>query len=195
MPSTVTRFADATTMPWLGGGGITHELARHPAVGDFGWRLSVAEVQQDGAFSRLDGVDRVIVLCSTGRMVLRTPDEIQLQRFSPYSFDGGADVSCVVPDGPTRDFNVMTRQGRYVADVATVVGDRAVIEVPTGVQVFVFCMEGPVSCGAELSTFDLAQLGEPTTVDATEGAATVVMIAGRIAPDHIEAEPLTATRV
>ena len=181
MPSTVTRFADATTMPWLGGGGITHELARQPAEGDFGWRLSVAEVQQDGAFSRLDGVDRVIVLCSTGRMVLRTPGAIELQRFSPYSFDGGVEVSCVVPDGPTRDFNVMTRQGRYVADVATVVGDRAVIEVPTGAQVFVFCMEGPVACQVKLETFDLAQLDERTTVDATRGAAAIVTLtlAGR----------------
>lgn len=176
MTSTAIRFADARTMPWLGGGGITHELGRHPAEGDFGWRLSVAEVQQDGAFSRLDGVDRVIVLCSTGRMVLQTPDVIELQRFSPYRFDGGTEVSCAVPDGPTRDFNVMTRRGRYVADVATVVGDGARIEVPTGAQVFAFCMDGAVTCGAELSTFDLAQLDEPTTVDARKGAAAVITI-------------------
>ena len=174
MPSTVTRFADATTMPWLGGGGITHELARHPAAGDFGWRLSVAEVQQDGAFSRLDGVDRVIVLCSPGRMTLHTPDPVELQRFSPYAFDGGSDVSCTVPDGPTRDFNVMTRQGAYVADVAIVIGANAPVDAPTGAQVFVFCMDGAVTCGVELGTFDLAELDEPTTVDATHGAAAIV---------------------
>lgn len=174
MPHNIIRFADATTMPWLGGGGITHELARHPAEGDFGWRLSVAEVQQDGSFSCLDGVDRVIVLCSPGRMVLHTPDPHPLQRFSPYAFDGGTAIDCTVPDGPTRDFNVMTRRGVYVADVATVIGARRDVEVATGAEVFVFCMDGVVSGGVELGSFDLAQLEGPTTVDASNGAAAVV---------------------
>ncbi|MFC6704829.1 HutD family protein [Flexivirga alba] len=176
MVGQVIRFAGATTMPWLGGGGVTHELARHPAAGDFVWRLSVAEVQQDGPFSRLDGVDRVIVLCSSGRMVLHAPDAQPLQRFSPYSFDGGIDVSCTVPDGPTRDFNVMTQRGVYAADVATIVGDSRAVDVPTGAQVFVFCMDGAVTGGAELGTFDLLPLTEPTTVDATNGAAALVTL-------------------
>lgn len=178
MADNLIRFADATTMPWLGGGGITHELARHPADGDFGWRLSVAEVQQDGAFSQLDGIDRVIVLCSPGRMVLHTPDSVKLERFSPYGFDGGIEVSCTVPVGPTQDFNVMTRRGVYAADVATVVGDSRLVEVPTGAQVFVFCMDDSVVCGAELGTFDLVRLpeGDEVTVDATSGAAAVVTL-------------------
>ncbi len=176
MTHRVIRFADATTMPWLGGGGITHELARHPADGEFGWRLSVAEVQQDGAFSRLDGVDRVIILCSAGRMTLQTPDSQPLERFSPYAFDGGTEISCTVPDGPTRDFNVMTRRGQYVADVATVVGDSTDAAVLAGARVFVFCMDGNVSCGVELGVFDLLQLDETATVDATSGAAALVTL-------------------
>lgn len=163
-------------MSWLGGGGMTHELARHPAEGDFGWRLSVAEVEHDGPFSRLDGVDRVIVLCSPGRMVLHTPDTVGLQRFSPYSFDGGIDVSCTVPDGPTLDFNVMTRRGAYAADVITLAGDSAAVEVPDRAQVFVFCMDGAVTCGVGLRTFDLVHLGESTTVDASAGAAAIVTL-------------------
>lgn len=178
MNSNMIRFADATTMPWLGGGGITHELARHPADGDFGWRLSVAEVQQDGAFSRLAGIDRVIVLCSAGRMVLHTPDAQELQRFSPYAFDGGLEVGCTVPDGPTRDFNVMTRRGAYAADVSTVVGAGAEVTVPAGAQAFVVCLDGTVHCGSELSAFDLVRLeeGEEATVDAGSGAAAIVTL-------------------
>ncbi|WP_446666421.1 HutD/Ves family protein [Flexivirga sp. B27] len=176
MTVTVTRFAEATTMPWLGGGGITHELARHPADGDFGWRLSVAEVEQDGPFSRIDGVDRVIVLCSKGRMTLHSPDAVELQRFSPYSFEGETEVACTVSDGPTRDFNVMTRRGAYAAHVATVVGGTAMAEVLPGAEVFVFCMDGTVSCGVELGPFDLSQLDTAATVDATAGAAIVVTI-------------------
>lgn len=164
-------------MPWFGGGGITHELARHPVEGDFDWRLSVAEVQQDGPFSRLDGVDRVIVLCSPGRMVLHTPDPVELQRFSPYAFDGESDVSCSVPDAPTLDFNVMTRRGVYVADVTTLANETAHVDVPTGGLAFVFCMDGRVTCDAVLRTFDLEQLDGPGVVDASDGAAAVVTIA------------------
>ena len=164
---TVRRFADATTMPWLGGGGITHELARQPQEGDFGWRLSVAEVQHDGAFSRLDGVDRVIVLCSPGRMTLRIPETVDLERFSPYSFDGGLQVNCEVPKGPTRDFNVMTRRGVYVADVVTVVADRSEVTAPTGAQLFVVCLDGSVQCGEELAAFDLVRLDEGDEVTST----------------------------
>lgn len=163
-------------MPWFGGGGITHELARYPAEGDFDWRLSVAEVQQDGPFSRLDGVDRVIVLCSPGRMVLHVPDPVELQRFSPYAFDGGSDVSCTVPDAPTLDFNVMTRRGVYVADVATLANETAEVAVPARGLTFVFCMDGRVTCHAVLRTYDLAQLDESATVDASSGAACIVTL-------------------
>lgn len=178
MADNVVRFADATTMPWLGGGGVTHELARKPAEGDFAWRLSVAEVQQDGAFSRLDGIDRVIVLCSPGRMVLHLPDSVRLERFSPYKFDGGVEVSCTVPDGPTRDFNVMTRRGRYVGDVATVTWDSTAVTVPTGAEAFVVCLDGTVRCDEELGAFDLVRLagGGDVTVDAGSGVAAIVTL-------------------
>ncbi|RNI19044.1 HutD/Ves family protein [Flexivirga caeni] len=176
MFSEPVRFADASTMPWLGGGGVTHELARYPAEGEFGWRLSVAEVEQDGDFSRLAGVDRVIVLCSAGRMALHSAGSVDLQRFSPYAFDGGAEIRCTVPDGPTRDFNVMTRRGRYVADVSTVVRDRAVVDASPGADVFVVCLDGEVACGAQLGVFDLVRLAGATEVDAASGAAAIVSI-------------------
>lgn len=171
----IARFADAQTMPWLGGGGVTHELAREPADGDFGWRLSVAEVQQDGPFSRIDGVDRVIVLCTDRRMVLHTPDSVELQRFSPYSFDGGTEIACSVPDGPTHDFNVMTRRGVHGAQVATVVGARSQVEA-NDARVFVCCLDGTVSCAVELGRFDLVEVTGEVTVDATQGAAAVVTL-------------------
>lgn len=163
-------------MPWLGGGGVTHELARHPADGDFDWRLSVAEVQQDGPFSRLDGVDRIITLCSPGRMVLHVPDPVELKRFSPYSFAGEIEVTCTVPDGPTLDFNVMTRRGAYVADVATLADATGVVEVPAESEVFVFCLDGMVTCGVGLRAFDLLQLDETTAADASQGVAAVVTL-------------------
>lgn len=176
MVERVARFADAETMPWLGGGGITHELARHPADGAFDWRLSVAEVGQDGPFSSLPGVDRVIVLCSQGRMTLNGHP---LQRFSPYAFDGATEISCAVPDGPTRDFNVMTRRGVCSATVATVVGIAEYVETASVATTFVVVMDGMVRAGgADLCAFDLLALdsGGHEQVDAGAGAAAIVTI-------------------
>jgi len=48
-------------MVWKNGQGITHEIAREPALGDaFLWRLSIAEVAADGDFSLFPGADRTI---------------------------------------------------------------------------------------------------------------------------------------
>jgi len=181
----VSRFAEAVTMRWLGGGGITHELARFPADGDFDWRLSVAEVERDGAFSQLFDIDRIIVLCSTGRMVLQGSNTDALQRFSPYSFDGGDAINCTVPDGPTRDFNVMTRRDVYDADVITIHSDVAHVEAVPDAQSFAVCLDGTVSCkaagadGIELMTFDMVRLdsGQHVSLDAREGAVAIVTLA------------------
>lgn len=180
----VSRFAEAVTMPWLGGGGITHELARFPPTGDFDWRLSVAEVERDGAFSQLFDIDRVIVLCSAGRMILQGSNTHELQRFSPYSFDGGDAINCTVPDGPTRDFNVMTRRGMYAADVVTVQSDIARVEAVPTAHTFAVCLDGMVTCQAtgteevELAIFDMTRLesGRYVSVNARAGAVAIVTL-------------------
>ncbi|MBM7325185.1 HutD family protein, partial [Agrobacterium sp. S2] len=48
-------------MPWKNGGGVTTEIIVHPAkasMADFDWRISMANVAQDGPFSIFPGVDR-----------------------------------------------------------------------------------------------------------------------------------------
>jgi environmental stress-induced protein Ves len=58
--------ADCVPQPWANGGGSTRDLALEPrppgARADgpaFEWRLSLADIDRDGAFSWLPGVDRV----------------------------------------------------------------------------------------------------------------------------------------
>ena len=43
---------------WRNGGGQTRELAAAPAGEQWHWRISLAEVRQDGAFSAYPGVTR-----------------------------------------------------------------------------------------------------------------------------------------
>ena len=104
-------------MAWKNGGGLTEEIATHPeesALDTFEWRVSIAEVERDGPFSRFPGVDRTITLTEGAGMrlsgngrdvLLRTP-------FEPYTFDGGDAVDCTLLAGPIRDFNAMFRRER-----------------------------------------------------------------------------------
>lgn len=112
------RYAEHRQMPWQNGLGTTREVARHPADGAVGWRVSIAEVARDSDFSVLPGLDRVIVPCDEAGMRL-TVDGVthDLPAYRPFRFAGEAATSCRV-DRPARDLNVMTRRGVYAADVA-----------------------------------------------------------------------------
>jgi environmental stress-induced protein Ves len=116
---------DFRSMPWKNGGGMTTEIAMHPsgAVPDgFAWRVSIAKIDRDGAFSHFPGIDRTIVLLEGagmrltggGRDVdLRTP-------FAPHSFAGDDAIDCALVAGSIRDFNAMFRRGRAQGSVAVV---------------------------------------------------------------------------
>jgi len=72
----IIRSADYLTRPWKNGGGTTRDIASSPpgaSLDDFVWRLSLAQVDRDGPFSRFDNVDRTLVLLS-GAMTLHEQD-------------------------------------------------------------------------------------------------------------------------
>jgi environmental stress-induced protein Ves len=122
------RRADYRRMAWKNGGGITTEIAREPAQGDaFDWRISIAEIAQDGDFSMFPGVDRELMLLDGGgvELVIGIDEPVALTaRYQKHAFPGEAPVSCHLLDGPTRDFNVMTRRGAVRAELMarTIVG-------------------------------------------------------------------------
>lgn len=105
---------------WKNGAGWTREIA----VGggeDFGWRLSVAEVERDAPFSAFPGVDRCIVVLSGAGMALH--DEAgelvqSLRPLEPWSFAGERVLHARLPFGPCQDFNVMARRGAWRSETA-----------------------------------------------------------------------------
>ena len=118
----VVRTADRRPTRWKNGGGITFEVASFPAgsgLDDFGWRISMAEVTQSGAFSIFPNVDRTLAIIE-GRLLLDTVGQgiAVLDKQSPaLTFSGdvltvGTPVSEVV-----KDLNVMTRRGQFSAAV------------------------------------------------------------------------------
>ncbi len=92
---------------WKNGGGVTHVIAASEA-----WRVSVASIERDGAFSDFGGYDRTIVALDGGRVMLAFANgELRvLEPFVPYSFAGEAPVVAHLDGEPANDFNIMTRR-------------------------------------------------------------------------------------
>ena len=109
--------ADRRVVPWANGRGTTAVVVRVPDTDDWSWRLSLADVVEDGPFSSLPGIDRWIAVARGGRMALQTgaPDGFMStvldETHGAVSFSGDGDTSCRVLDGPLVDVNLMLRRG------------------------------------------------------------------------------------
>jgi len=121
----LVRLDDVPASPWRNGGGVTRELLAWPEAVDWTCRLSVAEVAQDGPFSRFDGVQRwFAVLDGAGVRLGLGGQWCDLDRQSkPFAFDGAVPVDCRLLAGPTRDFNLMVRQPLGPALMRRIKGD------------------------------------------------------------------------
>ena len=110
---------DYRTMPWKNGLGTTTEIAIHPPSADlagkpFDWRVSMAEVKQDGDFSSFPGYDRSILVAEGAGMELDFDAAPSARLAGPGAvtvFSGDWRTRCRLLDGAVRDFNVMTRRG------------------------------------------------------------------------------------
>ncbi|MBO1015453.1 HutD family protein [Achromobacter sp. SD115] len=120
------RAADYPRMPWRNGGGTTQEVACNPggSAAAFDWRLSIADVAQDGGFSAFTGYQRIITVLE-GRGIQLTVDgsgQAPLVPRQPYAFAGDAQVQCRLLDGPIRDFNLIYAPARWHARLQWVAG-------------------------------------------------------------------------
>jgi environmental stress-induced protein Ves len=109
-------LADVAPSPWKNGGGVTRELLAWPTPVAWVFRLSVAEVQADGPFSRFEGVLRWFAVLSGAGVRLRLGDAAPIEEqvltpaSHPFCFDGARPVNCRLIDGTTQDFNLMVRE-------------------------------------------------------------------------------------
>ena len=98
---------------WKNGLGWTREICRFPQAGDWDWRLSIAEIKQDAAFSAFSGVERQLVLLSGNGLRLCFADGRRHELLPPHGalrFAGEDIVTGELLDGPTTDFNLMWRR-------------------------------------------------------------------------------------
>jgi environmental stress-induced protein Ves len=106
---------------WRNGLGWTREIARNPADSEqWDWRLSIAEVDNDCAFSAFPGCDRVLMLLSGNGMELQFDDGEASTVAPPHgrvAFAGERGLQCRLLDGPTTDFNAIVRRDRRTLQV------------------------------------------------------------------------------
>ena len=105
---------------WKNGTGWTREIARVPDRDDWDWRLSIAEIEQDGPFSVFPGVDRELVLVRGNGLGLRFEDGEVRELQPPHErirFAGERVVGGELLDGPTHDFNLMWRRDAIAAEL------------------------------------------------------------------------------
>jgi len=109
----IVQLAHIPATPWRNGGGVTRELAMWPDAGDWAWRMSVADVDQSGPFSKFEGIERwFAVLEGAGvQLAVAGVPHRMTAADAPLFFDGGAVTDCELIDGKTRDFNLMVRRG------------------------------------------------------------------------------------
>ncbi len=102
-------------MLWANGRGITHEVIASPNSEDWDWRLSIAEVSEDGPFSVLPGVDRILVVATGNGIILNIAGVSHtLKRFDKLHFDGQQETIGELMNGSIYDVNLMVRRDRNV---------------------------------------------------------------------------------
>lgn len=107
---------------WRNGLGWTRQIHAQvdTATGDWDWRLSIAEIEQDAAFSAFEGIDRVLVLLAGNGLRLCFDDGATHLLQPPHDrlrFEGERAVTGALVDGTTHDFNLMWRRDRIDAEL------------------------------------------------------------------------------
>ncbi|SPB12940.1 histidine utilization protein HutD [Caballeronia novacaledonica] len=169
----IIRADSLAATSWKNGGGVTREIAAGPAgasLDAFAWRLSLADVASDGAFSAFAGVDRVLVLLDGAGMRLTQADGRVHTLDAPLAiarFAGETPIHATLINGPTRDFNVMVRRDRA----------RAAVDVRRGSHslgaghdlTFIFCVRGRVHIKAADDTRHTLETGDTLRLDHAAG--------------------------
>ena len=115
------RFQD---FPWKNGKGVTTQLAINEggSLAEFDWRISIARVVEDGAFSNFKGYWRNLAMLEGAGMWLshdQGPAQPLLGTLDVASFDGAAATFARLVDGPIVDFNLISKSTLYRAEMQT----------------------------------------------------------------------------
>ncbi len=118
--------------------GWTRQIARRGNDQDWIWRLSIAEIDDNAAFSQFAGVDRELVLLSGNGLRLSFDDGPVAALEPPHErhrFSGERALCGELADGPVRVFNLMWKREGVAVQLwhRPLVGSMVVFAEPTDV--------------------------------------------------------------
>ena len=176
----VLTAASRVAEPWLNGGGVTSEVAARPigsGPAGFDWRLSIATIAGDSAFSGYPGVDRMLMAISPqGLDLVDGGVPVHLGQFDVHRFPGENDVGSVAVTSPTLDLNLMTRRGRCTGSLRSVkFSGLWTVEAGEGEDLALVVLDGSLRLGERTLTALDAVLLEHAGRAQLEGTARVAL--------------------
>jgi uncharacterized protein len=171
---------------WRNGFGWTREILRSPSAGTdtddaWDWRMSIAEIEQDGPFSIFPGVERELILLHGNGLRLRFDDD-EVHAIEPphgrLRFAGERIAFGELLDGPTHDFNLMWRRDRIDAELwhRPLVG-LMVLFVEPGEQWAVHVLSGHAQA-SDAAARTTAAMGDTLLFSATQTRARFALDGG-----------------
>lgn len=172
--------ADHIHMPWKNGKGSTAEIAvrRPPGNDRFLWRLSRAQVPEDGPFSDFSGYDRTLVLLEGSKLGLDFGAGRAARLEAPFahaSFAGDWPTVATLAAGPVADLNIMTDRARARHKFT-------LLTASTG-----------QSCTTEAATIIVHALSEASVVSLDSGEKIALNVGDNLIIEQESAAELTVT--
>lgn len=143
--------------PWKNGGGVTRTLAVDGQAAMPRWRVSIADIERDGPYSRFPGYDRVSVVLSGQGVALQGEGAgLDLLPGVPTAFAGDLALESRLLGGPVQVLNLFVLRAAAQATVSCAGSARAPLivgalaAVPALVQAFGISVEwgaGPLAVG------------------------------------------------
>lgn len=151
----ILRAAGYRHMPWKNGGGMTAEIAvvpAHAGLDDFHWRISMAQIAQDGPFSCFPGIDRTLTVLDGEGVELEFPGidgrrrEVLTPLSAPISFAADEPAYAHLLSGDVTDLNVMTRRTECRHAVRRLHVRTSLVTLTSADQLTLFCCNGNLEC-------------------------------------------------
>lgn len=164
--------------PWANGTGVTTVILREPDNADWRIRVSVAMVEQDGPFSELPGTRRTLIPLDAP-MTLRFSGDTTLHanRFEVLQFGGSPAPTGLLPEGATRDFNLMLRGEVRGEALPHTLADAMFLPTESGVRWLVYLDSGRATLRAGDSD-DMALNPRDAALVIADGAQERALIEG-----------------
>ncbi len=176
---------DLPPVPWKNGGGVTREIAQDIGPDGIIWRLSMADVETEGAFSIFPGLSRILTVIEGDGLELCSADqEREVPYCRPFAFSGDTPIRSVLRGGRIRDFNVIFDNTVIDAEVSILDGPTQIDLRPGADLTYaIFGVVGDYSCnnvGAKKGTAVLINDGSASVELPLASKLLVVRLKNRI---------------